>query len=428
MDTNSYDRHLRIQEFKRAGTALVDGINFANVVATLLYDSGVKGWLKRVAHALLMGARVTSDSSATARHIVLYSARGKLRADYDYIVDRLMSIMAGKARLVEVRDSFSLLQPFRTLAGLMPAWPLVRGYKGTVMERLLCALLVSRARSALLPIAARELKGVETLVTFCDAHPIENLATQMANSKGVFTITNQHGQYRVLDHTNMSADAEAYANFQSDRMLAWGGATVREFEKAGIATSRLSVTGWIRLPRTAKVRATAAQPCFGVMFNGENGRESNANLLRAADKIAESLGLEYVVRLHPWSRAADYAGMVSARCVGLFHLSLEQYLCRVRFSLGHMSGAVVEVLDHGAPVYLLDDGCLASVFRLEGLSWPDADAILNVVEQDLNDPQAMIVRIEGLARWFNDAERQVDRLASALGLKDAAPSGIREVE
>jgi len=93
-----------------------------------------------------------------------------------------------------------------------------------------------------------------------------------------------------------------------------------------------------------------------------------------------------------------------------------------------MSGAVVEVLDHGAPVYLLDDGCLASVFRLEGLSWPDADAILNVVEQDLNDPQAMIVRIEGLARWFNDAERQVDRLASALGLKDAAPSGIREVE
>ncbi|HIE4562011.1 hypothetical protein R1L06_05190 [Stenotrophomonas sp. C4297] len=414
MTTSVYQRHLRIQAFKNSGVAVVNGANFANVVATLLYETTFIGWLRRAIHALVMGVRVTNEGPETASHVMLYSARGKHRVDYDYIVDSLTGLMSGRVRLVEITDSPSVFQAFKTIAGLTAAWPLTRGYEEGFMQRLLCALVISRARGTLHSTVAQVLGGADTLVTFCDAHPIENLATQIANSRGLLTITNQHGQYRILDHTNMSADSEAYANFQSHQMLAWGAATVREFEKAGIESSRLTVTGWIKRPGAAGVRLGIGAQCFGVMLNGENARRSNLNLLQAADEIAERLGIGYRVRLHPWSRAADYSGAVGPRCVGLAHLSLEKYLDQVRFSLGHMSGAVVEVLEHGYPVYLLDDGSLASVFRLDGLSWPDAASILNAIEVDMEDKVVMTQRIDGLARWFNDSDGQVDRICSVL--------------
>lgn len=414
MITDVYQRHLRIQAFKKSEVAVVDGANFANVVATLLYETTVRGWLRRAIHALVMGVRITKDGPETGSHVMLYSARGKRRADYDYMVDSLAGLMSGRVRLVEISDSPSLFQPFKTMAGLVAAWPLTRGYEEGIMQRLLCALVISRVRGALHSPLAQVLGSAGTLVTFCDAHPIENLATQIANLRGLLTITNQHGQYRLLDHTNMSADSEAYANFQSDQMLAWGAATVREFERAGIESSRLTITGWIKRPGAAGARLGMGARCFGVMLNGENARRSNLNLLRAADEIAERLGIGYQVRLHPWSRALDYSTAVGSRCVGLAHLPLEEYLDQVRFSLGHMSGAVVEVLEHGYPVYLLDDGSLASVFRLDGLSWPDAASILNAIEADMEDEAGMTQRINGLARWFNDSDGQVDRICSAL--------------
>jgi len=418
---SSHQRHLRIQAFKSSRTAVIDGINFANVVATMLYETSFKGWLKRAVYALLMGAFSSTEGEDSRSHVLLYSAREKGRADYDYIADSLARLMGPRARLVEVHDRFSVLQPFKTLAGLISCWPLIRGYNETAAQRLLCALLVAKARSALLPVALRVTGGAGTLVTFCDAHPMENLATQLSASMGLATITNQHGQYRILDHRNMSADAEAYANFQSDRMLAWGRATVREFEKAGIAPSRLSIIGWIRAPRSAEPQVATDAACFGVMLNGENARESNLNLLRAAEEIAARLDVGYVVRLHPWSRADDYSAVTGARCIGMLHLSLADYLGRVRFSLGHMSGAVVEVLDAGSPVYLLDDGCLASVFQLEGLSWPDVASIQVAIEKDMADANETRRRLGVLARWFNDADEQVDRITSALGI-DAAPA------
>ena len=90
------------------------------------------------------------------------------------------------------------------------------------------ALLIAKYRVAaelLCPL----LNGSLKLVTFCDAQPVENLMAQLARARGLRTYTNQHGQYRILDQTNMSPDAEAYSNFVSDKLLCWGEATRKEF-------------------------------------------------------------------------------------------------------------------------------------------------------------------------------------------------------
>lgn len=411
---DNYSLYLKIQGFKSSRSALVDGINYANVVATLLYDRTWKGWLRRVAYSLFMGVSSFGPRKMGSTHVLMYASRDKRRLDYDYIVDRLAGELDGRGRLVEVRDQFSFIQPFRTLMGIRSTWNLSRGFEVSFARRLSCALLISRMRSALLPLLEEVLGDATTLVTFCDAQPAENLATQAGCRRGMFTVTNQHGQYRVLDQTNMSADAEAYANFQSDRMLAWGPATVAEFAKAGVSPSRMFITGWIR--RSAPVgRPRAREPRrFGVMLNGENARASNLNLLQAANILASRLGIGFIVRLHPWSRKAMYANAAGAYCESLEHVSLERYLERVSFSLAHMSGAVVEVLAQDEPVYLLDDGSLASAFRVEGLSWPDAIAIAGAVERDRADMGAMRQRISALGRWFNESDRQAERIAEAI--------------
>src|SRR5690606_12729215 len=96
-----------------------------------------------------------------------------------------------------------------------------------------CAVLIAKYRTTADKIFSPLLTGRKTLVTFCDAQAPENLMAQMARSAGIASFTNQHGQYRVLDASNMSPDAEAYANFVSDYMFCWGEATRKEFVKAG---------------------------------------------------------------------------------------------------------------------------------------------------------------------------------------------------
>jgi len=96
------------------------------------------------------------------------------------------------------------------------------------------------------------------------------------------------------------------------------------------------------------------------------------------------------------------------------HASLEEYAESVDFSLAHMSGAVVELLNQGQAVYLLDDGRLADVFRRPGLAWGSGLAISEAVVQDRQRPDLLLRRIDELARWYNDDSEQLDRLARVL--------------
>lgn len=413
---NSISKHKKIKDFKLSGTAVFEKINYANVVAIYLYDTSPSGWIKKIIFSLFYATRVITRESVNCRVLIFYSARHKKRADYDYIPNRLREILEKHCSYAESEERLSIVQAWRTLRRFWSSFQGVAGYRVGVLQKIAAALLIAKYRATAIHSFRSLLQGSERLITFCDAHAPDNLLAQMGNTAGLFTVTNQHGQYRVLDERNMSSDAEAYSNFVSQRMLCWGKATQAEFSRYGFPSENLIVSGWVKdwsrlvLPSAKKL----SKNVFGVMLNADSAKESNLELIAAARFIAQELGLQYLIRLHPWSSPKEYLGYLDGRLQGIGHFDIAVYLKDVDFSLAHMSGAVVEVLYAGSPIYLLNDGRLAQAFQVDGLSYPDSCSIVAAVREDQLMPIAAQRRLLNIGQWYNDDRDQAARIRKAI--------------
>tara|TARA_R110001592_G_scaffold53617_6_gene164414 strand:+ start:3783 stop:5039 length:1257 start_codon:yes stop_codon:yes gene_type:complete len=411
----AFQAYERIQAFKASHTAIINAVNYGHVVASFLYDESLLGLVKKVMFSLFFTTRITVNESKGNGLLLYYSCRHKKRADYDYIPQRLHELLGDGCDYIESSEKFSLTQFLHTFKELPNAWRSTQGYRAKRLQRLGCSLLIAKYRSTAARVFPSFLRGKHRLITFCDAQAPENLLVQMANRIEIETFTTQHGQYRVLDASNISSDAEAYANFVSDYMLCWGEATRKEFVCAGFRPEKFITIGWIKrwgsaAPRTPRTRRNV----LGVMLNGENGKESNGALLESTKAIASALNLRYLVRLHPWTKAAHYTKFLDDRCAAIGHYDLFAYLGEVDFSLAHMSGATIEILHANAPVYLLNDGKLAEAFRVAGLSFNDTDAITAAVSKDLESPDLARQRFQMLSKWFNDDSAQSARICATF--------------
>lgn len=413
-----WSKYLAIQDWKASNGALLDGVNYANVVATSLYQSGGRSQLRRAVYALFYSWRIVSGSKS-GEVLVFYSHRDKHRRDYDYIVDYLIEAAEDRGALVELHDHFSPIQPFRTLGFWPSGWRATRTLHLDALERLTTSLLIARYRSARSALG-QHIVGHDIVATFSDALPWDNLVAQLAGLAGLPSITAQHGQYRLLDETNVSADAEAYANFVSDVMLVWGPATVDQLTKAGIARVRLVTSGWIReQPRIEQANEGNRPSTFGVVLNGQNGDAGNYMLIRVAERLASDLDMKYIVRAHPTFGARDYA-RVAHHCAEIRPMPLADYAGRVSFSLAHASSSTLELLLAGEVIYVVDDGTVADVFRHPGLTYSEEE-ILGQVRLDLDSPIEARTRLDGLKLWFNDDRDQASAVRHALRRRAGRP-------
>ncbi|MBV4537363.1 hypothetical protein [Pseudomonas urmiensis] len=408
----SFHDYEKIQNFKSSGTAFFGGVNYAHVVAPYLYDKSLIGLFKKIIFSLFFSTCVSLEKSKGGSILLYYSGRYKRRADYDYIPQRLRELLGTNCGYAESIERFSLGQAFFTLKEFFSGWHGAKGYDVNALQRLGCALLISKYRSTAKRIFPALLQDKKRLITFCDAHAPENLLAQMANVVDIKTFTTQHGQYRVLDASNISSDAEAYANFVSNYILCWGEATASEFVRFGFKAEQLIVTGWIK--DWDAITPHPSLGVFGVMLNGENGRASNAALLDAAKRIAQSLDLQYVVRLHPWSTPKQYLELLDERCAGIGHYGLSCYLAKIDFGVAHMTGATIEMLYANVPVYLLNDGRLSTAFCADGLSFSSPETIIAARSEDIRFPECARKRTQKLSKWFNDDDAQATRIRAVL--------------
>lgn len=402
----------RICDFKSSGSAILNGINYANVVAQFLYDESFSGLFKKIIFSMFWSTEFVRQGVKESDLLIFYSCRNKKRKDYDYVPDKIFSILDSRCDYVDSVERLSFFNVFFVFMGLPKAWLCTRGYKANRAQRLGCAFLISKYMTAADRAFSPLLSGKKKLVTFCDAQAPENLMAQLAKMAGIKTFTNQHGQYRILDKNNISPDVEAYENFVSEYMFCWGEATRNEFSRVGFDAGKFIVTGWIR--KLSKITPHPPRGALGVMLNGENARDSNIALLNAAKLIGRELNLNYFVRLHPWSKVKDYIGFLDDRCSAIGHYDLPSYLSKVDFSIAHMSGATIEVLCANSLVYLLDDGKLAEVFRVEGLSFDSYEAIVEAVSKDRAFPEMADQRVNALCKWFNDDGCQEMRIRESL--------------
>lgn len=411
----AWSRFGQIQDFKQSRAAEIDGVNYANVVALYLYDVSLVARLKQIVFSLFFATRI-STTGGGSKVLLFYSHRYRGRSDYDYIAEKLVEVAGSRATSAESTEAFSLAQPFRTTRHLGLGWRASGGLRGGLTQRFSTALLIAKFVSTARPLFKVLACGRSRVVTFCDAAPHDNLLAQIASLQGAATITAQHGQYRLLDESNMSPDAEAYANFVSDQLLCWGEATRAEFARYGVDPKRLVVTGWIRhWERSLQPRPKVGT--FGVMLNGENGEASNAGLIDTANQVAAALNYTFVIRLHPAFTPARYQALVDDSCVAMSRISASEYLSTVDFSIAHMSGAVIEMLHVGSPIYVFDDGRLAEAFKRPGLSYPTVRDMIAAIKDDISNHESTtspIARQHQLATWYNDDTEQLARIRSVI--------------
>lgn len=109
-----WNRYLDIQKLKRASSLDVEGIDFARVVAVLLYDQTVFGRFKKLIFALFFKTEfLISSSGSKVDFLLVYSCRQKGRADYDYIYSYLCDTCSDRGKSVEAIERISFFHVFK---------------------------------------------------------------------------------------------------------------------------------------------------------------------------------------------------------------------------------------------------------------------------------------------------------------------------
>lgn len=372
----------RIEQIRNHKALIIDGINYGRVIAMDLYDTTCKGYIKQLVKCLLFEYKVKRNGESDC--IFEYSLSYVKRRDYDGIRDYFFKIFPDFS-YVSIDKVKSIKHIFSKVFICFGRWIsfLFRGVKSPF----LCTILVTEYK----PLE-KKIKDtvcfdkIKLAVSFCDARGEDNLFTQMANARGAKTVTLQHGQYRVLNEEKEKADVEAYKNFISDYLLAWGEVTKREFIKGGISGERVLPVGALKsfsdatIPPKHKFKGV-----FGVVLCGEIYIDTNIAMINFANKLAEKYGLKYFLRMHPKNNAERYLKHVNRDALSeySFHVKNEEYVEKVDFSIIHMTGVFVELLGLNSVLFVYDDKYMEDLFKIVPYTFSEEKKLFSLYEKML---------------------------------------------
>lgn len=402
-----YKRYIKIQRLKKQYPLNIEKINYARMAATLLYPSGILGTIKRILYAIFFTPQIQKSNTTNNNWKIIYSLQHKKRADLDGSIKKLCSIMPPNHTLITINEKFTIFAFLRLARYLKEANTETKGILPFGANYICFALLVAKFKMVHTNISDQGLIDCALgVITFCDAMPYDNLITQMAKNKKIKTITNQHGLYRRLTRKNISADAEAYKNFISDKIFCWGFATVTELSNAGINKNRLLITGKLSYKNYLFPKKLSAYKRFGVLLNGENGKFSNKNLIKIANEIAQRTGLRYYIRPHPANKLSEYTDLTNEFFEHFLTSSLDEYLTYVDFSLSHMTGAIVDLLHAEHRIYIMEDAFLADSFKIPNLAFSTTESIVSTIVAESNNLDLRLKNCKSLHTWFNNEKSQ----------------------
>lgn len=356
----------KVRNRKKNDALLINGINYGRVIAIQTYDSSFKSIIKELIRLFAFNYKVEVKGNKTSNVGLFYSLRSSKRRDFDQII-HLFRESINDIKYIELIRYISFKELHKKIYVLINN--LIKFLLNRVNDPYISAIVVTQYMISKKYLDQFNfLEKLSVFCTFCDAYGTDNLMAQMANNKGITTVTLQHGQYRVLSSGNEIADAEAYENFISNYMLTWGQATVDEFEQAGIDTNRLIKVGALKSFSFAeKISNHKNKGVFGVVLSGEPYRKTNLNMISLANNIAEKYKLKYFLRMHPKNDKSFYMKYCKSEYLSGSSYNIEnvQYAQEIDFSLIHMTGVFVELLSINSPIVVYKDILLEKIFQIE---------------------------------------------------------------
>lgn len=411
----------RIDSIRNHKALMKNGISYGSVIATELYDTSARGYMKHLAKCMLYEIR--PELSGDGKKLFAYSLGYTGRKDYEEIRDRFRGFFPEFSYLdIDRKKNKSMFLPKGAM--ILGRW--LKYLFSGVKTPFLCAILATEY----MPLEKKlrnlvDFEKMELLVTFCDARCEDNILTQLAKQKKITTATLQHGQYRVLAEENEKADVEAYKNFISDKLLAWGEATTKEFVKGGIDKNRIVPVGALKsFSYAKKAPKHENRGVFGVVLCGETYESTNFEMIRMANELAKKYGLKYFLRCHPKNDVEKYMAKVEKEYLSECSSKVknEEYVDKVDFSLIHMTGVFVELLGLNSVIFVYDDKYMEDLFKIEPYTFSETTKLFSLYESFAAEKETIETEQYKYYEYFNNGnalEQNYKNAVNALLKKES---------
>lgn len=192
------------------------------------------------------------------------------------------------------------------------------------------------------------------VLSHAEMQPIENFIVENAKYNLCKTISLQHGLY--VDYSSYkNINVVNYENISTSHFICWGENTKRLIKKFNPNVS-LSVCGVPLLHDNEDLYSEIK--FISVVFDQNLFCEQNKKILKIGLDIANNLGVNLNVRLHPRNNKNEY-DFSSPNL--LFELDCTKSL----FVIGHTSSYLVELMSYGVKVCVYDSGAPSLAFPKE---------------------------------------------------------------
>mgnify|MGYP006141108047 CR=1 FL=1 len=132
---------------------------------------------------------------------------------------------------------------------------------------------------------------------FCDSVGLDAAIASRFNAKGATVTCIQHGQYR-FEPGVMNSDLIPFLNACGSKILVWGLATEREYQRANIPNYEIEVAGkYSKFKPASFSDEPLSHLC--VVLNGPDTSYVNSGLVHLAKKFSQRSGVSISIRKHP---------------------------------------------------------------------------------------------------------------------------------
>ena len=201
---------------------------------------------------------------------------------------------------------------------------------------------------------AERLLRANALLSLNDENADENILMQFCKQNGIPTATLQHGHFwNTKDSEEVIHYAHNFKELTADYFWAWGQYTCDLAEKDGVTRERLLPVGILKYADDPEKLPLRHERVFGVFLDGvATGAKTNLDLIRFANRLSESFGYSYYIKLHPTDSPDRYRGLVNDRCLGFAEpMSVLEFSRQIDFSIVCASTVVFEQLYFAKPCF-----------------------------------------------------------------------------
>ncbi|MGN0384185.1 MAG: hypothetical protein ACI4DS_07935 [Eubacterium sp.] len=337
---------------------------------------------------------ISSYENADEKNIVVFiDDFRKTREDHQTIFNNACSLVHNYQRVVlKKTKKFTIIKFYKRAKLVKEYYKKFDCFSPIIMRFYISSMMCVIDDLYNMICSNRLLENKKNMLIFQDCDLVSNIFVQLMQMRHGITVELQHGQW--LYRNEPYDDYLNIANFTADYFLAWNEFTKQQFLNAGYDEQRIKVVGSTKYMYESEMSISEENKkgVFGVVLDTPAyvySEKYNKMLLDIAENIAGKINYKYYIKIHPFDDADNYKEyMESQVCIGCVErsASMKAYSEMVDFSLGHTTGASVDLMILNSFVFL---------YKTE-INYP---LITNPLFEFRNDEDLLIAVQQVLQNW-----------------------------